>query len=74
MPLHETKTCPRCNNNFECKAGDIAHCQCSNIKLNIEEKSFIEERYDDCLCINCLTELKNSYTLKWSDASKASDH
>ena len=68
MPQHEQKICPRCKNTFECKAGDITNCQCINIELNIEERSFIEDRFKDCLCFNCLLELKNR-----SDASKASD-
>jgi len=63
MPQHEAKTCPRCNVAFECKAGDISNCQCSGIQLNIEERAFIEERYHDCLCANCLQQLKSSYTL-----------
>ncbi|MEP6467857.1 MAG: cysteine-rich CWC family protein [Parafilimonas sp.] len=67
MPQHEIKTCSRCAGTFECKAGDIAHCQCNNIVLSEEEMAFIEARYDDCLCINCLRELK-----KESDNSKAS--
>ena len=63
MPQHEIKACPRCNILFECKAGDINHCQCKNIVLSIEEMAFVESRYNDCLCINCLQQLKNRYTL-----------
>ena len=61
MPLHEPKVCPRCNKQFECRVGDIANCQCSSITLTIEERAFIEDRYQDCLCGNCLKELKNKY-------------
>ena len=61
MPQHEIKICPRCDNTFECKAGDIAHCQCNCIWLSIEERCFIEERYTDCLCLNCLLQLKNRF-------------
>ncbi|MEP6681926.1 MAG: cysteine-rich CWC family protein [Parafilimonas sp.] len=63
MPVHETKICVRCNNAFECKAGDITNCQCNNIELSIEERSFIEDGYSDCVCINCLLQLKNRYVL-----------
>jgi hypothetical protein len=63
MPLHEVKTCERCNAAFECKAGDIAHCQCNTIQLSVEERTFIEERYKDCLCANCLLQLKGRYIL-----------
>jgi hypothetical protein len=39
------------------------HCQCNGITFTNEEKAFIEERYTDCLCRNCLLELKQRYTL-----------
>jgi hypothetical protein len=58
---HETKNCPRCNRGFECKVGDIANCQCTQITLSIEEIAFIEEQYDECLCMNCIHELKRRY-------------
>ncbi|HEX5155387.1 MAG TPA: cysteine-rich CWC family protein [Parafilimonas sp.] len=63
MPLHEAKTCPRCNNTFECRAGDIVHCQCSGILLSVEESAFIEDRYQDCLCKDCLAQLKDRFVL-----------
>jgi hypothetical protein len=59
----EAKICSRCNLAFECKADDIANCQCNNIQLNVEERAFIEEHYRDCLCGNCLLQLKNGYAL-----------
>jgi hypothetical protein len=61
MPFHEQKNCPRCQKVFECKAGDVANCQCAGISLTLEERAFIEDRYSDCLCINCLSEMKNKY-------------
>ena len=60
MCKYEEKICPRCENQFECKVGDIAHCQCYGISFTSEEKAFIEERYDACLCRNCLLELKHA--------------
>ena len=63
MCKHEQKTCPRCQAPFECKVGDVMHCQCNGITFTNEEKAFIEERYTDCLCRNCLMELKQRYTL-----------
>jgi len=59
--MHETKTCPRCQQPFACKPGHISACQCNGIKLTEEEKAFIADRYDDCLCINCLQQLKDKY-------------
>lgn len=63
MPQHEAKACPRCGSAFECKAGDIAQCQCYSIQLSLEERAFIEDRYKDCLCAACLLQLKNRYML-----------
>ena len=63
MPQHESKSCPRCNNPFECKVGNIGLCQCSSIILTIEERSFIESKYQDCLCGNCLKDMKNKYII-----------
>ncbi|WP_315820059.1 cysteine-rich CWC family protein [Paraflavitalea speifideaquila] len=54
--------------------GDVHHCQCFDISFNEEEKAFIEGRYQDCLCRNCLLELKQRsvlFTEKYSlDANK----
>jgi hypothetical protein len=61
MSKHEEKHCPRCHLVFECKPGNITQCQCSAIQLTVEETAFIEAKYDDCLCINCLGELQNRY-------------
>lgn len=63
MCKHEEKNCPRCQAPFECKVGDVSHCQCFGITFTVEEKQFIEERYADCLCRNCLIELKQRDTL-----------
>jgi len=61
MPLHEQKNCSRCGQLFECKVGDISHCQCSGIQLFAEVQAFIDSKYQDCLCLNCLQSLNNKY-------------
>ena len=63
MCMHEHKTCPPCFRLFECKLGSITECQCYKIQLSIEERAFIEDMYDECLCKNCLQELKNRYII-----------
>ncbi len=63
MCKHEEKYCPRCKASFECKVGDIAQCQCNGLGLTAEERAFIADRYDDCLCRNCLLELKQRAVL-----------
>jgi hypothetical protein len=57
--MHEAKTCPRCGQAFECKPGNITQCQCFGLALTEKESGFIAERYNDCLCRDCLVQLKN---------------
>jgi len=63
MNKHETKACPRCNADFECKTGSITLCQCQSIELSAEQLAFIAERYADCLCARCLAELRRECNL-----------
>jgi len=63
MCKHEEKYCPRCHAVFECKAGSIALCQCSAIQLSVEEQVYIESKFEDCLCINCLHALQKEYVI-----------
>ena len=63
MCKHEEKNCPRCSNPFECKVGDIAHCQCNSIKLNEGESKFIAEKFIDCLCAACMKVMKSEYNI-----------
>ncbi|MCX2764652.1 cysteine-rich CWC family protein [Aquimarina muelleri] len=61
MIKHEEKYCPRCKSQFECKVGSILLCQCTIINLSNEERNYINEKYDDCLCANCMKALKSEY-------------
>jgi hypothetical protein len=63
MYKHEEKNCPRCNTSFECKTGDVLKCQCYGIELSVAEEAFIKSTYNDCLCSNCLVQLKSRYQL-----------
>jgi hypothetical protein len=63
MYKHEEKNCPRCNTSFECKTGDVLKCQCYGIELSVAEEAFIKSAYNDCLCSNCLVQLKSRYQL-----------
>jgi hypothetical protein len=58
MCRHETKTCPRCKQDFECKPGNVTQCQCYGIELTAELQEYIAQRYHDCLCRNCLQYLQ----------------
>lgn len=63
MYKHESKNCPRCRAAFECKPGNITQCQCYGIKVGPELKAYIEQRYSDCLCRNCLQYLSAELNL-----------
>jgi hypothetical protein len=58
MSEHEKKYCPRCSTPFECKVGSILLCQCTSVTLTETERNYLHENYEDCLCANCMKELK----------------
>ncbi|WP_078667350.1 cysteine-rich CWC family protein [Chitinophaga eiseniae] len=58
MLKHEIVSCPRCNRTFECRVNSIHRCQCSGVPLTLEERFRISEKYQGCLCENCLRELQ----------------
>ncbi len=59
MCQHETRSCTRCKKAFECKPGNITQCQCYGVGLTAGQRAYIEERYSDCLCRDCLQWLSN---------------
>lgn len=61
-PTMQIKHCARCKQSFECNPMMIEDCQCSRIQLNETERAFIAKQFEDCLCLDCLTELKRQYT------------
>lgn len=61
MIKHEIKYCPRCKGSFECKVGSILDCQCTKVKLVDEERDWLKEKFDDCLCLACMREMKSDY-------------
>ena len=58
MSLHERKSCQRCNPVFERKAGNIAQYQCAEFVITVEIRTYLEQRYNDCVCKNCLQYLQ----------------
>jgi len=63
MCAHEEKYCPRCNKAFECRVGNITQCQCYGISLSADERAYAENLFSDCLCKECLLQLKNDFAL-----------
>jgi hypothetical protein len=61
--MHESKNCPRCNALFECKPGNITQCHCTGVLLTAELRAYIEQRYSDCLCNDCLRHLQQELNL-----------
>lgn len=61
MCKHEEKLCPRCKTGFECKVGSILLCQCMNVPLDEAERDYMRERFEDCVCAECLKAVKEEY-------------
>jgi hypothetical protein len=61
MNKHEIIPCERCGLRIECKANAYTKCQCSAVKLDLNEVQFVSESFDGCLCAACLMDLKNEY-------------
>ena len=57
MNKHEEKYCPKCQQPFLCKVGDIANCQCRSVQLTAEADAFLAKTYFDCLCKDCLEKI-----------------
>lgn len=57
---HEEVRCPRCGSPFECKAGDVANCQCSSVKISPETHEYLAGTHYGCLCKKCLEELNRA--------------
>ncbi|RAW00966.1 cysteine-rich CWC family protein [Pseudochryseolinea flava] len=69
MNKHETKHCPRCKISFECKSGSIGLCQCRRVSITDEVHHFINNRFSDCLCAQCLEEMRSEYHQRNFNAS-----
>jgi hypothetical protein len=56
-------TCPRCKQEFQCQADQIAACGCSGIVFTSAQKEAIGRQYDRCLCRACLLHLQQQVFL-----------
>lgn len=73
MHKHEEKQCSRCNGFFECRAGNIIACQCSQVQLPEALADQVALDYQDCLCLNCLLELKEGHVSGNNNSVKNGD-
>lgn len=62
MIKHEIISCGRCGKRIECKANSFTRCQCSTVRLNLNELQYVSEHYETCLCSDCLQEIKEEYS------------
>ncbi len=60
---HEIISCERCGKRMECKANSFTKCQCSDVRLTINEVQYISENYEGCMCAECLVALQGEYQL-----------
>jgi hypothetical protein len=51
------KNCSKCEKEFQCRVDKIEQCQCSKHELSAELLKEISEKYDNCLCSVCLSEI-----------------
>jgi hypothetical protein len=49
--------CPRCGRLLYCRNADIVNCECYGFKPDEAASRVISEKYEDCLCLQCLREL-----------------
>jgi hypothetical protein len=48
----DTKICPSCDASFICTGGE--DCWCEKVRINKKEMLIIMQKYNDCLCPDCL--------------------
>ncbi|MGE0562246.1 MAG: cysteine-rich CWC family protein [Flavobacteriales bacterium] len=51
------KKCSKCGELFGCQNLERG-CWCENHQLTTEQLTYLKENYDNCLCENCILELK----------------
>lgn len=66
----DVSICSRCQSSFECKVGAIHLCQCWEVSLNAEEREYIKEAYEKCLCAAYLLIEKRKYHQKPIDLKR----
>lgn len=57
------KTCPRCQQPFDCRPDAIHDCACAHVALTDNERAYIQAYTAEalggyvCLCVRCLNEV-----------------
>ncbi len=66
--LHTKKHCERCGTEFLCAAGSISRCECLTVELHADERKYIAEHYNDCICAQCLRDMKAEHARLYSSS------
>ncbi len=61
MELEEKEICPRCHHKFQCSKSN--KCWCFEIGLDSNQLENLNEKFESCLCPNCIEEIKNQNKL-----------
>lgn len=57
---HELKICQRCSRPFQCKVDNITECHCFEVVFTKENRKYMDSKFNDCLCHECLLVLKQA--------------
>ena len=60
MKKDNISTCQRCQSIFECKANDIANCQCATFIISEATQQYLSTTDYGCLCKKCIIEINQS--------------
>ena len=66
MPMK--KVCPRCGATFECMHDRILSCHCATVRLNEQQRAYLQKNFPGGLCHDCLTAVKEGIVMDVCDA------
>jgi hypothetical protein len=61
LTKYEPKACERCNKNHICTG--TSNCQCFEVEITDILLDYLACHYEDCLCRDCLKEMKQNNAL-----------
>lgn len=55
------KKCGKCNNEFTCNRDSILDCHCIHVPISKKAKTYINKKFNDCLCNVCLKQIADMF-------------
>ncbi|MDR3119105.1 MAG: cysteine-rich CWC family protein [Mediterranea sp.] len=55
------KICPRCSRFFSCLHNNISECRCASVRLDAQQRAYVETNYSNCLCLSCLEDVRDYF-------------